>query len=110
MAFSDSEAQQLAKAAAGATPPEKWHVGWHLKKEIQLTHVISTVTIALSAVWYIGKLEQRIAIIENQVAAQREKDAQQDHSVREAFGLLRNDVAQLAAKVDRLIEREHRRP
>lgn len=111
MAFSDSEAQQLAKAVVDATsPPERWHVGWHLKKEIQLTHVISTVTLALSAVWYMGKIEQRIAIVERQQSVQSEKDATQDQVVRESLALLRQDLSSLNAKLDRLIEREVRKP
>lgn len=103
MAFSDSETQQLAKVVAATNPVhERWHAGWHVKKEIQVTHIISTVTLALSAVWYVGKLEQRIAILE-------QKDATRDQAVREALSLLRQDLSMVNAKIDRLIEREARK-
>ena len=31
--------------------------GWHFKKEVQLGHLITTFTIAISAVVYINKIE-----------------------------------------------------
>jgi hypothetical protein len=45
---------------------------WHLKKEIQLGHLITTFTVAISAVIYITKIEQRVAVVETQMSAQRE--------------------------------------
>jgi hypothetical protein len=111
MAFSDSESQRIVDIAKSATSGvERWHSGWHLKKEIQLTHLISTVTLALSAVWWVSKLEQRIAIAEARVQQQetfvREKQAEQDRNLRELAATIRQDVATLGAKIDRLIERE----
>lgn len=70
---------------------------WHLKKEIQLSHLISTAAIAVSAVIYIGKIEQRLSVVETQVLAQRESSA-----------LLRAQLERMDAKLDRLIERDHK--
>ena len=67
---------------------------WHLKKEIQLSHLISTAVIAISAVLYISKIEQRLSVVETQVIAQRESSA-----------LLRQQLERMDAKLDRLIER-----
>ncbi len=46
--------------------------GWHLKKEIQLGHLITTVTVAISAIVYVNKIEQRVAVVESQVNFQKE--------------------------------------
>jgi nucleoside permease NupC len=68
---------------------------WHLKKEIQLGHLITTFTVALSAVFYMSKIEQRVAVVESQMVTQRESAA-----------LLRSQLERMDAKLDRLIERD----
>jgi len=70
---------------------------WHLKKEIQLGHLITTFVVAISAVLYINKIEQRLSVVETQVLAQRESAA-----------LLRQQLERMDAKLDRLIERDHK--
>ncbi len=68
---------------------------WHLKKEIQLGHLITTFTVAISAVIYISQIEQRVAVVESQLIAQRESSS-----------LLRSQLERMDAKLDRLIERD----
>lgn len=80
--------------------------GWHLKKEIQLGHIITTVTVAVSAVLYIQKIEQRVALIEQSVSMQRERDDRQDHAMGEATQLLRQQLERIESKLDRLVERK----
>ena len=70
---------------------------WHLKKEIQLGHLITTFVVAISAVLYINKIEQRLSVVETQVLSQRESAA-----------LLRSQLERMDAKLDRLIERDHK--
>ena len=67
---------------------------WHLKKEIQLGHILTTFTVAISCIIYVNKIEQRVAVIEAQVAAQHE-----------SAGLLRAQLDKINDKLDRLIER-----
>lgn len=68
--------------------------GWHLKKEIQLGHLITTVTVAISAIVYVNKIEQRVAVVESQVNFQKE-----------TAGVLRAQLDRINDKLDRLIER-----
>jgi len=67
---------------------------WHLKKEIQLGHLLTTFTVAMSAVVYINKIEQRVAVIESQMVSQRESST-----------ILRQQLEKINDKLDRLIER-----
>lgn len=67
---------------------------WHLKKEIQLGHLITTFTVALSAVIYISKIEQRVAVIETQMVMQQQSSS-----------ILRQQLDKINDKLDRLIER-----
>ncbi len=67
---------------------------WHLKKEIQLTHVISTIVVIGAVLAYVSKIEQRLTIVETQLLAQRDATLQQ-----------RAQLERMDAKLDRLIER-----
>ena len=67
---------------------------WHLKKEIQLTHVISTIIVIGAVLAYVSKIEQRLTIVETQLMAQHD-----------AAVLQRAQLEKMDAKLDRLIER-----
>lgn len=67
---------------------------WHMKKEIQLGHLITTFTVAISCVVYINKIEQRVAVMESQILAQQDSAT-----------LLRSQIDKINDKLDRLIER-----
>ena len=77
---------------------------WHLKREIQVGHIITTLTVAVASVLYLGRLEQRIALMEQQVISQHERDERQDRSVTESATLLRANLDRIEGKLDRLIE------
>lgn len=78
---------------------------WHLKREIQIGHIITTLTVAVSVVVYVGKIEQRLAVAESQIAAQRERDERQDKVLAEAMARLGAQLERLDGKLDRLVER-----
>jgi hypothetical protein len=67
---------------------------WHLKKEIQITHVISTLLLVGAVFAYVNKIDQRLTIVETQLIAQRDADIAQ-----------RAQLERMDAKLDRLIER-----
>jgi hypothetical protein len=76
-----------------ATEPSSLQ-GWHLKKEIQLGHLITTLTVAISAIVYVNKIEQRVAVVESQMLYQKETSS-----------VLRSQLDRINDKLDRLIER-----
>lgn len=77
---------------------------WHIKREIQLGHILTTLTVAVSAMLYISKLEQRIALVEQQMVLQRDRDDRQDKAAGDALGALAQQLSRIDAKLDRLIE------
>lgn len=78
---------------------------WHLKREIQIGHIITTLTVAASVVIYVGKIEQRLAVAESQIATQRERDERQDKVLADALVHLGAQLDRLDGKLDRLAER-----
>lgn len=85
------------------TQTEQTH--WHLKKEIQLGHVISTIIFAASGLFYVTKMDQRIAVIESQMVSQKDRDMMQDRQHSEALALIREQMKSMDGKLDRLVER-----
>lgn len=87
---------------------ERQDGGWHLKREVQLGHIITTCTVLFSVIWYAGKLEQRIALVEQSqmqvTLAQKERDDRQDKLASDALAMLRQQLDQLEHKLDRVIE------
>lgn len=67
---------------------------WHLKKEIQVTHVVSTLLLVGAVFAYVSKIDQRLTVVETQLIAQRDAAAVQ-----------RGQLERMDAKLDRLIER-----
>jgi hypothetical protein len=67
---------------------------WHLKKEIQITHVVSTLLLVGAVFAYVNKIDQRLTIVETQLIAQRD-----------AASVQRVQLERMDAKLDRLIER-----
>ena len=78
---------------------------WHLKREIQIGHIVTTLTVAVSVVVYVGKIEQRLAVAESRIAAQRERDERQDKVLAEAMARLGAQLERLDGKLDHLVER-----
>jgi hypothetical protein len=76
-----------------------------LKREIQIGHVITTLTVAVAAVMYVGKQDQRIAVIEQQMLAQRDRDDRQDTAIAEKTIQLGRQLERIEVKLDRVIER-----
>ena len=82
---------------------------WHLKKEVQLGHLLTSAVMLGSALIFVAGIERRLSILESQqltaVSAQRERDSQQDRQASEAVSLVRTDIQSLSLKIDRLFER-----
>lgn len=78
---------------------------WHLKREVQVGHVITTLAVAASAVIYVQKIETRLALIEQSQVEQRLRDKQQDEHGASAIRDINNRLERMDGKLDRLIER-----
>ena len=79
---------------------------WTIKREVQLGHVISTLVLAISAFGYITSMEKRIALMEDKVVAQKERDDKQDQRYSESIGHMNQQIDKIDSKLDRLIERK----
>lgn len=83
--------------------------GWHLKKEIQLGHVLTTLALAVAMYGYIATMEKRITLLESQAAAQMAIDGRQDVEKQQAYEALFRQLTRLEDKLDRLIESDRKK-
>lgn len=83
--------------------------GWHLKKEIQLGHVLTTLALAVAMYGYIATMEKRITLLESQAAAQTAIDGRQDIEKQQAYEALFRQLTRLEDKLDRLIESDRKK-
>lgn len=79
--------------------------GWHLKREIQVGHLLTTLTIIASVALYVTKMDQRLAIVESTLQHQQQRDAKQDESAAQSDALIRAQLSRMDEKLDRVIER-----
>lgn len=56
---------------------------WHLKKELNISHLLTTAGAICTAAFFISRQDTRIALIEQSMAAQANVDERQDIQARE---------------------------
>jgi len=77
---------------------------WHLDKKVPIGLIFALLAQAAMVIWYAGKLEQRIALIERSVVTQERRDDSQDLVNATAVNQIRQQLDRIDAKLDRLIE------
>jgi len=83
--------------------------GWHLKKEVQVGHLISSVGMFVGALLYVGEIKKDVEVLKVQAIKQEKLDDRQDREARDTAALLREQLKAIDGKLDRLIEGGGRR-
>ena len=78
--------------------------GWHLKKEVQVGHLISSVGMFVGALLYVGEIKKDVEVLKVQAIKQEKLDDRQDREARDTAALLREQLKAIDGKLDRLIE------
>lgn len=79
--------------------------GWHLDKKVPLSLIFAMLVQCGMVVVAISDIKKDVEYLKAQVTTQANRDARQDADMREAMAQLRDALATLNAKLDRLIER-----
>ena len=82
---------------------------WHLKKEINLSMIISIIGIAVACVIGYSDLKRDIAVLQLDVATLHTRNNKAETDLRDAITLIRSQFERLDAKLDRIIEREKKK-
>lgn len=76
---------------------------WHLDKTLNISHLITTLTIAGSLFMWGAKMDTRVAVLESQGATQQEVSRNQDTATKELRKEISVSFAQVNEKLDKLV-------
>ncbi len=80
--------------------------GWHLKKEVNLSLIISVVGIAIACVTGYTDLKRDVALIQADLVGMHKKDTELAAEDDKNLVVIRSQYDRLEGKLDRLIERQ----
>jgi hypothetical protein len=80
--------------------------GWHLKKEVNLSLIISVIGIAIACVTGYTDLKRDIALIQADLVGMHKKDSELSLEDDKNLVVIRAQYDRLEGKLDRLIERQ----
>jgi hypothetical protein len=89
------------------TPPET-ALGLQWDRHINVGHVLTTLAMAGSIIFWGNAMDRRVAVLEEQYRSQQQRDAAQDSATASAVLLLRSDFADMrgeARELNRRLER-----
>lgn len=86
-----------------ANPQE---AGWHLKKEVNLSIIISIIGVGVACVAGYTDLKRDIALIKADAAVLHQRDSAIEISTKETIRQLQDAMLRMESKLDRLIERQ----
>ncbi|WP_423186787.1 hypothetical protein ACO1PK_00810 [Alishewanella sp. d11] len=82
---------------------------WHLDKTISVGHLVSTVIIAVSVFSWAMTLDKRVEQNSLSIAHLKEQQATDQKRVQELRQEIKQDLRDINAKLDRLIESQSKR-
>lgn len=80
------------------------HERWHLKKEINVGHMITTLIMAIGLVAWGSNMDRRLTRVEVSASDQSWTDQKQDIAIRDSALSLTTRLDRIDSKLDRLIE------
>ena len=81
---------------------------WHLKKEINISLIISVIGIAITTVLGYADIKKEIALIQADVSVLHQRDDKNTQDLRDGIETVSEQYLRLEAKLDRLIENGHK--
>lgn len=80
--------------------------GWHLKKEVNISIIISVIGVAIACVTAYTDLKRDIALIKADTQVLHQRDSMIEVSTKDAIRQLQDAMLRMESKLDRLIERQ----
>ncbi|MCU0920755.1 MAG: hypothetical protein MUF16_10520 [Burkholderiaceae bacterium] len=82
---------------------------WHLDRRVPISIILAMLAQFAGGLWFVARLDARIIALETAQVAQAERDNRQDANHNDSLSLLRSDMRDIMARLDRLIEARHDR-
>lgn len=85
-------------------PERRATYGWHLNREFTISHIVTTIVMAVSLLKWGMAMDARVSAVETREQAQELRDASQDRMLERFDGALSSRLDRIEAKLDRVIE------
>jgi hypothetical protein len=82
---------------------------WHLDKKVPVGIILVLLFQGAAGIWAIADIKKDVELLKDARVEQRERDKAQDKATTDAVNLLRSDIKDVSGKLDRLIERDHKK-
>lgn len=100
----------MKRATPKQHPERRDHSRWRLDKQLNVGHLLTTVSLAGALFFWASKVDTRIALLEQSISTrqsvQDKRDALQDDQLLRMADNTLDHVREINDKIDRLIERE----
>ena len=81
---------------------------WHLDKRVPLSLIFAMLLQAAMVIWAIADIKKDVEVLKSTVAAQAERDNRQDRAAYDAVALVREDLREVKALLDKLVDQQSR--
>lgn len=108
MSFTESDLAKLDSSvdiSIGKLDRRKSDQGWHLKKEVSLSVIISVIGVAIAGMTAYSDLKKDIALIKSDVQTLRDTDSETRETLKETVVRFNSTIDKIDAKLDRIIEK-----
>lgn len=78
---------------------------WHLDKKVPLSLIFAMLVQAAMVVWAIADIKKDVEVLKAAMAQQVDRDNRQDRATYEAVALVREDIKEVKALLQKLLER-----
>lgn len=78
---------------------------WHLDKKVPLSLIFAMLIQAAMVIWAVADIKKDVEVLKAAVAQQADRDSRQDRSAYESVALVREDIKEVKALLQRILER-----
>ena len=78
--------------------------GWHVDKGIGVAHIITTLMLIVTALWYVAGQDKRLAVLESGFVYVQKSITMDQSRTEKKFDELKIDLRMINSKLDRIAE------
>jgi len=78
--------------------------GWHVDKGIGVAHILTTLMLIVTALWYVAGQDKRLAVLESGFVYVQKSILADQSRTEKKFDELKIDLRMINSKLDRIIE------
>ena len=78
---------------------------WHLDKKVPLSLIFAMLLQAAMVIWAVADIKKDVELLKAAMAQQIDRDNRQDRAAYEAVALVREDIKEVKALLQKILER-----